>query len=181
MLNSVKSILNESLLFILIGSVLFLQNDKTRLLIFCLGFILLGLNSFFYAKANKHLALVFQRGVALSLLNGLMVPFLILSKQLSFELHQTLAIYLVLLSYFQMYIAMFSGRSDVKHLPTYNLSRMVIPLVTIVPTGLIIAKFQFQIFGSQSNEIFVSILFFITAGLNVLFYKLYQKYFNQKA
>lgn len=181
MLNAVKRIWNEIVLFILIGCFLFLQDDLIRLSIFCICFILLAVNSLVYARANKDLALIYQRGIALSILNGLMVPFLILSKQLSFELHQTLAIYLVLLSYFQMYIAMFSGRSEVKHLPTYNLSRMVIPLVTIVPTGLVIAKFQFQLFGNQSNEIIVSILFFIAAGLNFLFYRYYQNYFKQRA
>lgn len=134
-------------------------------------FIILGLLSILYGSSNKAIKLIEKRNY---LIGGTTLLFAILfffANQFFFGVEGVLAIYLVILAGLQITSTLLTGISNAKENQLLKMLRFAIPLLSIIPAGLILGEYFDETIGKRGNNIILAILFIGAACINFIFIK----------
>lgn len=162
-------IIFKSILYILLSALLFIVPDPALKILASLFLVALGILSYLYGKSNEDISLIAKRNY---LIGGVCLIFAILmlfANSFFFGVDGVLAIFLVILAGLQITSVLLSGISDARDNQIMKIVRFVIPIMAIIPAGLILGGYFIKNIGPHGNDVVLAVMFVGAAVINFVF------------
>jgi len=165
----------KSVIFLVIAAVLFFMQNETGQIFVGALLIGAGIISLLFAFANQIIKAIAMRNymnAGLEILTGIAMFFL---GSLEYKATGILAFFFVCLAGAQLAFSLFSSYSWIRSNKVLSITRLLAPLLAVIPAGLILGNYFSSKWGINSEYMIIAIMFIITAIFNIYFIGLQSK------
>lgn len=164
-LHKKNTLTQKSILYVIIAIAIAFLSGPIRGYVLGVLFFMSAFMSYRFATANKEFKVPFYRNWGIAIIEVIFGIIFLALPLIDVSFLSVMAIFLILLAFLQVNLALGARATKRKTNPLLGLARIFFAIFSIIPAGLIISKY----FDPKIDAYLLGIMFLMAAGMNYLF------------